>query len=273
VDVSTDPNFTTFYNKNVSNLTSTVCPGSFCDYPNCNTYLKFRPNTTYYWRVWNGSVETNGGSFTTPVCATTNTNCSGTFDDSGGPSGTYSGNEDYTYTIAPPNASSVTMNFASMDLENGFDSLYIYNGNSTAAPLLGAYTGTNNPGTVSSTGGAITLHFVSDPFVNNTGFAATWSCTQLSTGTSDNTALSQVGIYPNPAGSEADLHYVLADEGPVKVELVDMLGRVLLLSSGQQAGGEHALHIDINALVLAKGLYDVRIITSKGNANIKLIVK
>ena len=97
--------------------------------------------------------------------------------------------------------------------------------------------------------------------------------TPLSTGTSDNTALSQVGIYPNPAGSEADLHYVLADEGPVKVELVDMLGRVLLLSSGQQAGGEHALHIDINALVLAKGLYDVRIITSKGNANIKLIVK
>ncbi|HEY6162732.1 MAG TPA: CUB domain-containing protein [Bacteroidia bacterium] len=273
VDVSDDPNFGTFYNKAVANLTNVACPGGFCDYPNCTTYLKFRPNTTYYWRIWNGSSETNGTPFTTPVCSTTDNNCSGTIDDSGGPSNSYSGNEDYTYTISPTNASSVSVNFSAFDLETNFDSLYIYDGATINAPLIGSYTGTNSPGNISSTGGSVTLHFISDPFVNNTGFAATWSCTQLSTGLSESDELSQLGIYPNPAGNEADLHYLLKDEGPVKVELVDMLGRELILSNRQQAGGEHALHIDINALALAKGLYDVRIITSKGNANIKLIVK
>ena len=172
-DVSDDPNFSYFWNKDVSNVTTETCPGGFCDYPTCTSYLKFEPNTTYYWRIWNGTSQTNGGSFTTPLCTSTAISCSGNIEDSGGPSGVYSGNEDYTYVIAPTNAATVTINFSAFDLEANYDSLYIYDGNSINAPLLGAYTGLNSPGTINSTGGALTLHFISDPFVNNAGFSAT----------------------------------------------------------------------------------------------------
>lgn len=272
VDVSTDPNFTTFYNKSVANLTTTVCPGSFCDYPNCTSYLKFEPGTTYYWRVWNGSQQTYGSSFTTPVCSTLDANCSGNIYDSGGPSGVYGGNEDYTYTIAPGNASSVTMNFSSLDLEAGYDSLFIYDGASTTAPLLGAYTGTTNPGSVSSTGGAITLHFISDPFVNNNGFAASWGCSQT-TGINEISNELSISAYPNPASDVVDIEYSLNASSPVQVVLVDMLGReISLLNEASEKAGKHVLHIDINQLALSKGMYDVRIMASGSHANVKLLI-
>ena len=166
------------------------------------------------------------------------------------------------------------MNFTNLDLEANFDSLYIHNGTSTASPILGAYTGTTNPGAVTANSGSITLHFVSDPFVNNSGFAATWTCQQVSTGVSENGGLSGVTIYPNPANGSAELHYLLSISGPVQILLTDMLGReISLFESAIQSAGEHTLSIDLNALALQVGIYDVRIMAPGGNENIKLIVK
>ncbi len=273
MDVSTDPNFGTYYNKDISNLTSITCPGGFCDYPNCTSYLQFKPGITYYWRIFNGSTETNGSSFTTPVCTTLDVNCSGSIDDSGGSGANYADNEDYTYTISPVNTSSVTINFSSFDLETNFDSLYIYDGSSTASPLIGGYTGLSSPGIVSSTGGSITIHFISDPFVNNAGFSATWNCTPLSTGIESVADLSSINIYPNPANGEAYLHYVLSNSGFVTVRLFDVLGReIILLSNTFQSLGEHTLHIDLRSLHLAQGIYDARILFAGSETTIKLIV-
>ncbi len=61
IDVSTDPDFSTFSNEDVSNLTSTTAPSGF------SPSFTFIPGTTYYWRVWNGSVHTIGNSFTIPL--------------------------------------------------------------------------------------------------------------------------------------------------------------------------------------------------------------
>ncbi|MBI2967297.1 MAG: N-acetylmuramoyl-L-alanine amidase [Bacteroidetes bacterium] len=181
VDVSADSTFATFYNKDVSNLTSVSVPGGFCDYPSCNSYLGFEPNTTYYWRIWDGSTWYNGPSFTTPLCSSTDPSCSGNFFDAGGSGSPYSGNEDYTFTIAPALATSVSLTFSSLDLENGYDFLYLYNGPDTLSPLLGSYTGTANPGTITANSGVLTARFKSDPFVNNSGWAASWSCVQNNT--------------------------------------------------------------------------------------------
>lgn len=111
------------------------------------------------------------------------TECSGTLYDSGGPSNNHGDNTDIVQTIAPAGAASVTLNFASFDLEDTYDFLYIYDGPTTASPLIGAYTGNNLPGggTITSTVGSITLRQFSDAAVNEAGFALNWACTLPST--------------------------------------------------------------------------------------------
>jgi hypothetical protein len=256
IDVSTDPTFTTFYNKDVSNLTSVACPGGFCEYPSCASYLKFQPNTTYYWRIWDGSSETYGSSFTTPNCQYSDFNCTGTFEDTGGPTSAYSGNENYIFSIMPTGASTVTVNFSSFDLEANFDSLFVYDGPDVNAPLLGAYTGTNSPGTITSSDSTITFRFVSDPFVNNAGFSATWNCTQLTTGIAGNENAFSMNAYPNPFSNAIHVSYSLQEKSNVKISLVDVLGREIVLGDErEEIAGKHEVEFDLSGKELAKGIY------------------
>ena len=62
--------------------------------------------------------------------------CSDTIYDTGGPYGDYDDDEDYYFTIQPDNASKVNLNFLSFNLESGYDSLWIYDGDSINAPLI-----------------------------------------------------------------------------------------------------------------------------------------
>lgn len=103
--------------------------------------------------------------------------CSDTLFDMGGPLRNYYNNEDYTYTLAPTGASSVTLAFSSFSTEADYDTLKIYDGPNTTSPLIGAYHGTNNPGIINSTGTSLTLKFKSDGATNSSGWVATWQCT------------------------------------------------------------------------------------------------
>ncbi len=102
--------------------------------------------------------------------------CTDTIYDMGGPNRDYNANEKYTYTIAPANATSVTLNFSSFSTELNFDSLWIYNGPNITSPLIGVYTGSTSPGIVSSTGGALTIRFKSDNATQAAGWQAIWNC-------------------------------------------------------------------------------------------------
>ena len=100
----------------------------------------------------------------------------GLFCDQGGVSGDYSAtieetrtftlysNSQHNYgTVPAPNwvTSSLQFNFTQFALGVG-DTLFIYDGNSTAAPLIGAYNSVNNPGVITSTDTALTFVFYSD---------------------------------------------------------------------------------------------------------------
>ncbi|MEZ5082647.1 MAG: PKD domain-containing protein [Bacteroidales bacterium] len=107
------------------------------------------------------------------------TTCEGNFYDSGGPSGSYSNNENFTLTFYPSTSGSmVRTTFNTFDTETNYDYLYIYNGENTSAPLIGIYNGTTGPGTVTAanTAGALTFNFTSDVSVVNTGWSASISC-------------------------------------------------------------------------------------------------
>lgn len=113
------------------------------------------------------------------TCATVA--CTDSIYDMGGPGRNYYDNESYVYTIAPTGTSKVRLTFSQMDLETGFDSLYLYDGNTVTAPVLGAFSGTVIPGIINSTGPSITVKFKSDGATVKSGFKAIWNCIQDNT--------------------------------------------------------------------------------------------
>ncbi|UPT71683.1 MAG: fibronectin type III domain-containing protein [Flavobacterium sp. JAD_PAG50586_2] len=113
--------------------------------------------------------------------------CGGTFTDPAGATAAYANNSDYTVTIYPTTPGEVvTVTFTSFATETNWDALYVFNGNSIAAPqiasangpgnvpggLAGGYWGNVIPGpfTSSSADGSLTFRFRSD----NSGIAAGW---------------------------------------------------------------------------------------------------
>jgi spore germination protein YaaH len=107
--------------------------------------------------------------------------CTDSIYDMGGPARNYYDSESYVYTIAPTGTSKVRLTFSQMDLEIGYDSLYLYDGFNTSSPLLGAYSGTVIPGIINSTTPAITVKFKSDNATTKAGFKAIWNCIQDNT--------------------------------------------------------------------------------------------
>lgn len=116
--------------------------------------------------------------------ANTQTACSGTIYDSGGSTDSYGPDEDAVITVSPNGASTVDLTFVNFDVEVGssgsncdYDYLEVYDGPSTASPLIDRYcNGNPPPATISSTSSSITLYFHSDPGLEETGFEITWDC-------------------------------------------------------------------------------------------------
>ncbi|WP_121667752.1 PKD domain-containing protein, partial [Mesonia aquimarina] len=95
--------------------------------------------------------------------------CDANFYDSGGPDGTYSSinNESSeTITICPEGDMRVRIEFTEFIISGGGDFLYIYDGDSTGAPLIDTYTGSNSPGVIiagdNNPTGCLTFEFIAD---------------------------------------------------------------------------------------------------------------
>lgn len=119
------------------------------------------------------------------ICAsrTDPQSCGGIVYDSGGPSGNYLDGVPFLQTYCPTKpGDAVTLDFLQFATQQGFDNLRIYNGISTAAPLLGTWSGGNSPGTVTAIvnagnpQGCLTVEFLPNGFTNAAGFAFKVSC-------------------------------------------------------------------------------------------------
>ncbi|MBC8082014.1 MAG: hypothetical protein H7Z21_02280, partial [Hymenobacter sp.] len=106
------------------------------------------------------------------------TTCGGTLYDDGGANGAYSANVDGSVTLTPATAGNkIRLQFTSFSVETGYDRLYIYDGATTTAPLIGTYDA-QSPNTVYATNGAgsLTVRFTSDYLGQYGGFAADIAC-------------------------------------------------------------------------------------------------
>lgn len=107
------------------------------------------------------------------------TGCGITLSDAGGKFLDYPISTTSIRTIKPNTANkNVKITFSEFALESGYDYLYIYDGPTTASPLLGRFDGSTLPPsfTSSATNGELTLKFTSDNSTNDKGFIATLDC-------------------------------------------------------------------------------------------------
>lgn len=169
---------TTYYNQSSIPGSCTRVKGHM-HYPN-QTHSDPGPN--WDWNYFYKLINPAPG-------ATVYTAATGTFYDSGGSAGNYQDDERLIWTISPSAATSVTVSFSSFNAENTWDYLYVYDGANINAPLIGYYTGTNNPGTITSSGGSLTFEWRSDCATVSSGWNATWTSNSNPPQT-DNTAPS-----------------------------------------------------------------------------------
>ena len=103
--------------------------------------------------------------------------CEGTLTDSEANAtnpGWYTHNENYSFTICPVGAISITINFSVFETEPQNDYVIIYDGPNNTFPILGGpYSGVNLPPQITSSG-CITIDFVSDVNVAAEGFELSW---------------------------------------------------------------------------------------------------
>jgi hypothetical protein len=130
-----------------------------------NTYLAsgLTANTYYVAAVrplCSGGLESNGRTL---IFVTAANFCSGiAFSDTGGTTGNYGDMQTVVRTIIPNLPSNnIVIAFSQFEFELDYDYLYVYDGNSTAAPLLGQFTGSTIPGpfTSSAADGSLTVKY------------------------------------------------------------------------------------------------------------------
>lgn len=116
----------------------------------------------------------DAGTFNMPNLSTTN--CTGYLYDSGGSGGNYQNNESRTFNIWPSAATtSVTLRFTAFNTETTHDVVKVYNGLNGTGTLLGTFSGSSLPSSVTSGTGKMSITFVSDGSIVKSGWAAIWT--------------------------------------------------------------------------------------------------
>ncbi len=199
----------------------------------------------------------------------------GFYYDSGGPNGNYVANQDEVTTINPANSGDrVSASFNHFQTWNASDFLEIYDGNNLAAPLLGTFSISTNPGTVTASEanstGSLTFRFVSNNSGNSEGWAAVITSTPGPTGIAEDDDANDIpdafGLsrnYPNPFNPSTTINYQLPQSAQVELSIFNIVGqKVVTLVSDHQTAGEKTVIWDgrnADGKAVASGIYVYRL--------------
>ncbi|XP_071490696.1 extracellular serine proteinase-like [Diadema antillarum] len=140
-----------------------------------------------------GEGNAGGGFITDPYAPVIPSNpskngCGGYFNESSGAftSPNYPSNYDNDltcdYLFVAGDGEAITVTFDDFSLESSstcsFDSVSIYDGASSAYPLLGQWCGTDSPGVVAGASQSMLIRFESDVSVTSSGFSASYVITE-----------------------------------------------------------------------------------------------
>lgn len=225
-------------------------------------FIKFTSSISGTYQGWSANYTSTQNSFCNSSTSTL-TASSGTFTDGSGVD-KYANNSECTWLIQPTNANSVTLNFSSFDTELNYDGVIVYNGANNSAPVLGQFTGTTLPPSVTSSGGSMYVVFLSDEALRSNGWTANYNSTTL--GINDFSLNENIKIYPNPTSGIFSIQSTL--DKNIKVQIFDILGKQVLKTYTVGKGIN-----SIDASDLSKGIYILKLIDEKGSTTQKLIIE
>jgi len=126
--------------------------------------------------------------------------------------------------IQPPGADFITLSFNEFNIENNYDFVRVYDGSSTADPLLGEFTGTALPSALTSSGGSMLLHFISDYSVTRSGWSAEYISGEILPICINETFFAPNGLLDDNSGLEeymnlADCQKLIQPSGAEEITL------------------------------------------------------
>lgn len=178
--------------------------------------------------------------------------CSDTVYDTGGPSWGHANDENYFETIFSAWPGPLILSFNNLSLETGFDSLWIYDGISTDAPLLFSVSGNELPAERSTTDNVFTIKFKSDYLTSRAGYELVWNC--VAAGTDFAKKNQDIRIFPNPVKEILKVSVPESMAGKMNLSVFDARGNTVFCKTLELADG-----YSVPLSQLAAGLYIVRV--------------
>jgi photosystem II stability/assembly factor-like uncharacterized protein len=157
-----------------------------------STFTGLNSNSTYYFHVRCSCDNGINSVWFTSGPHKTQTTCADLSTDTGGSSSNYTNLENTIRYVCPSGLyQQAVLTFSDFEVENTWDALYVFNGNSIGSPMIasnnpatqagfpaGGYYGASIPGPFTSThpSGCLTLQFLSNASVSGRGWEANTSC-------------------------------------------------------------------------------------------------
>ena len=201
-----------------------------------------------------------------PYCTGTTTTLtaqSGTFAD-GSSTNNYANNTDCSWLIQPTNATAITLSFSAFNTELNYDGVIVYDGANNTATVLGQFSGTSIPSSVTSTGGSMYVEFLSDPAVRGQGWTANYTST-ITTGIDEELLKDNFNFYPNPTDGIFTVNSGF--ENSATIEIFDVLGKQVLNTFKINKGANQ-----IDASELSKGIYMIKFKIGDGYHSERLVI-
>jgi hypothetical protein len=149
--------------------------------------INLQPNTSLYPPYCSGQTTVSSTDF-------------GSIADGSGPVAAYQDNANCSWLIMPDDSvQSIVLSFSRFDLAAN-DFVTVYDGSTTAAPVLGQFTGSTLPGNVTSTGPTMLVTFVTDGSGTAGGFQADYETNLVSFCTTSTNLTETTGNFDDGSG-------------------------------------------------------------------------
>ncbi|MFZ4412009.1 MAG: CUB domain-containing protein [Bacteroidales bacterium] len=223
--------------------------------------LRFYSDLEVSKQGWSANYTSTQNSYCNNTVNLTAAN--GTITDGSG-TNQYSNNSNCSWLIEPANATSITLSFTSFETELNNDGVIVYNGANNTSPVLGQYSGSTIPPSLSSTGGSMYIEFLSGPSVRANGWSANYSSTTVSV-IENELNKEKLKVFPNPTNGKFTI--LSAFDKSVTCQIMDIIGQHIYKTFSISKGNNQ-----IDASELNKGVYLIKFRYEDGYLVERLII-